>query len=117
MGGLCGSAIVFVLNAEYHADKTQSFTCNCVNGEVQLLESRDLLQKQLVPYHSIRPGKSFLKGSWEEIRSLFSLYSGMKVCGKWLLNLGGFSAVCFACSESCLQAINLLLMCDTSDMM
>lgn len=35
-GGLCGGVVVFVLNAEYHADKPQSFTCNRVNGEVQL---------------------------------------------------------------------------------
>lgn len=56
-GGLCSGELAFVLNAEYHADKPQSFTCNRVNGEVQL-ESRDLLQKQLVPYHS-----TFLKGS------------------------------------------------------
>lgn len=48
-GGLCGVVVVFVLNAEYHADKPQSFTCNRVNGEVQL-ESKPA--PKVAPFHS-----------------------------------------------------------------
>lgn len=48
-GGLCGGVVVFVLNAEYHADKPQSFTCNRVNGEVQL-ESKPA--PKAAPFHT-----------------------------------------------------------------
>lgn len=48
-GGLCGVVVVFVLNAEYHADKPQSFTCNRVDGEVQL-ESKPA--PKAAPFHT-----------------------------------------------------------------
>lgn len=62
-GGLCGGVVVFVPNAEYHADKPQSFTCNHVDAEVQL-ESKPA--PKAAPFHST-PLHCLLKGSWEEV--------------------------------------------------
>lgn len=53
--------VMLVLNAEYHADKPQSFTCN------RAIRALKPAPKAAI-YHST-PWEDFLKGSWEEIRS------------------------------------------------